>query len=141
MTDANNKCTLILVDTYAKVLDALGDPTRRALLELLRHAPRSVGTIATELPVSQPAVSQHLKVLREAGLVAMRRHGTSRIYRVDPAGLVPLRAYLDSFWHEALGAFAAAADAQADERADEVAGETVGSASARQTPEGGVHAR
>jgi DNA-binding transcriptional ArsR family regulator len=83
------------------------------ILEQLRGGPQSVSAIARVLPVSQPAVSQHLKVLKEAGLVTVRKDGTSRIYAVDPAGLVPVRAYLDSFWDEALGAFVDAADAKA----------------------------
>src|SRR5437868_12403765 len=95
---------------YGSGLDALGDGTRRAILERLRDGPLSVGVIAAELPVSRPAVSQHLRVLREAGLVSERRNGTRRLYRLDPAGLAELRAYLDSFWSEALAAFKSAAE-------------------------------
>ena len=91
-------------------MGVLGDPTRRAIFELLRSGPRSVGELASGLPVSRPAVSQHLRVLREAGLVSERREGTRRLYRVDPAGVTELRAYLDSFWDEALAAFEAAAE-------------------------------
>ncbi len=91
-------------------MDALGDGTRRAVLEQLRRGPRSVGEIAAELPVSRPAVSQHLRVLREAGLVTERREGTRRIYRLDADGLADLRAYLDSFWEQALAGFRAAAE-------------------------------
>ena len=76
----------------------------------------SVGDLSNQLPVSQPAVSQHLKVLRDADLVAVTRPGTSHIYRIDPAGLVPIRAYLESFWDEALGAFAAAAEGGGNEQ-------------------------
>jgi DNA-binding transcriptional ArsR family regulator len=94
-------------------MDALGDPTRRAIFEQLRSGPRAVGEIAGELPVSRPAVSQHLRVLKEAGLVTERRNGTRRLYRVDPDGVGALRAYFDEFWNEALAAFAAAAE---DER-------------------------
>jgi DNA-binding transcriptional ArsR family regulator len=94
-------------------MDALGDPTRRAIFERLRSGPRAVGELANELPVSRPAVSQHLRVLREAGLVTERRNGTRRIYRVDPDGLATLRAYFDEFWNEALAAFKEAAE---DER-------------------------
>jgi DNA-binding transcriptional ArsR family regulator len=94
-------------------MDALGDPTRRAIFERLRSGPRAVGEIANELPVSRPAVSQHLRVLKEAGLVTERRNGTRRLYRVDPAGLAELRDYFDAFWNEALTAFKAAAE---DER-------------------------
>ena len=94
-------------------MDALGDPTRRAIFERLRSGPRAVGEIANELPVSRPAVSQHLRVLKEAGLVTERRNGTRRLYRVDPDGLAELRDYFDAFWNEALTAFKAAAE---DER-------------------------
>ena len=98
---------------YQDRMDALGDRTRRAIFEQLRKGPRAVGEIADELPVSRPAVSQHLRVLKEAGLVTERRNGTRRIYRVDPDGLGEVRAYLDEFWNEALAAFKAAAE---DER-------------------------
>ena len=91
-------------------MDALGDPTRRAIFEQLRSGPRAVGELANELPVSRPAVSQHLRVLREAGLVTERRNGTRRVYRVDPNGLGALRDYFDAFWNEALAAFKAAAE-------------------------------
>jgi DNA-binding transcriptional ArsR family regulator len=94
-------------------MDALGDRTRRAIFELLRSRPRAVGEIADELPVSRPAVSQHLRVLKEAGLVTERQNGTRRIYRLDPDGLGELRDYFDEFWSEALAAFKAAAE---DER-------------------------
>ncbi len=90
---------------YATVLDALADPTRRAVFERLAEAPSSVGALAHELPVSRPAVSQHLKVLREAGLVVDEPVGSRRIYRVDPDGLEALRAYLDGFWNRALATF------------------------------------
>ena len=91
-------------------MDALGDPTRRAIFEQLRRGPRAVGEIADELPVSRPAVSQHLRVLKQAGLVKERRDGTRRLYRLDPDGLGELRDYFDDFWSEALAAFKAAAD-------------------------------
>jgi DNA-binding transcriptional ArsR family regulator len=97
-------------------MDALGDPTRRAIFEQLRRGPRAVGEIAGELPVSRPAVSQHLRVLKEAGLVSERRDGTRRLYRLDPDGLGALRAYFDQFWDAALADFKAAADA--NERRD-----------------------
>ena len=90
---------------YAQALQALGDPTRRAVLEELRDGPRAVGEIAARLPVSRPAVSQHLRVLKEAGLVADRPEGTRRLYRVDPEGLAELRAYVDAFWDDALAQF------------------------------------
>ena len=91
------------------VLDALGDPTRRQIFESLRGGPRSVGELADGLPVSRPAVSQHLRVLKEAGLVSDRKEGTRRLYRVDPGGLSGLRDYFDGFWGEALARFAAEA--------------------------------
>jgi DNA-binding transcriptional ArsR family regulator len=97
------------VNTNGVVLDALGDPTRRQILEALRRGPRSVGELAGGLPVSRPAVSQHLRVLKEAGLVADRKDGTRRVYRIDPGGLAGIRAYFDSFWDEALERFAAEA--------------------------------
>jgi len=97
---------------YSHALQALGDPTRRSVLEQLREGPRAVGEIAAQLPVSRPAVSQHLRVLKEAGLVTERQDGTRRLYRVDPDGLAGLREYLDGFWEEALGSFKAAAEAE-----------------------------
>jgi DNA-binding transcriptional ArsR family regulator len=93
-------------------MDALGDPTRRRIFERLRDGPRAVGELAAELPISRPAVSQHLRVLKEAGLVTERKDGTRRLYRVDPHGLTDLRQYFESFWDEALAAFAAAAEAE-----------------------------
>jgi DNA-binding transcriptional ArsR family regulator len=91
-------------------MDALGDPTRRAIFEQLRSGSRSVGEIAAELPVSRPAVSQHLRVLKEAGLVTERRSGTRRLYRLDPDGLGELRRYVEDHWNEALAAFKAEAE-------------------------------
>ena len=89
---------------------ALADPTRRAILERLIARPQAVGALARELPVSRPAVSQHLKVLKEAGLVRVSAEGTRRIYAIDPAGLGPIRAWLDKFWDKALAHFAEAAE-------------------------------
>jgi DNA-binding transcriptional ArsR family regulator len=86
-------------------LTALGDPTRQAIFERLAARPRAVGELAQDLPVSRPAVSQHLKVLKDAGLVADRREGTRRIYQLDPAGVGALRAELDRFWNQALAAY------------------------------------
>ena len=103
---------------YALAMDALGDGTRRQILERLRRGPRAVGELAAELPVSRPAVSQHLRVLKEAGLVTERRNGTRRLYRVDEEGLAEVRDYFDSFWTDVLAAFEAAAAAEAD-REDE----------------------
>jgi DNA-binding transcriptional ArsR family regulator len=91
-------------------MDALGDPTRRAIFEQLSAGPRSVGEIAEQLPVTRPAVSQHLRVLKEAGLVTERRNGTRRIYRLDPDGLTQVRDYFDRFWDAALAEFKAAAE-------------------------------
>ena len=93
--------------TYALALTALADPTRRAILETLRAAPRTVSEIAADQPVSRPAVSQHLKVLKASGLVSVEARGAARVYSVRPEGLAELRRYLDEFWSEALGAFAA----------------------------------
>ena len=93
-------------------MDALGDPTRRAIFEQLREGPRAVGEIAGDLPVSRPAVSQHLRVLKEAGLVTERRDGTRRLYRLDPDGLAQVRRYFDEFWTEALAGFKAAAESE-----------------------------
>jgi DNA-binding transcriptional ArsR family regulator len=98
------------VTTYQNGFNALADPTRRAIFERLAGGPRAVGELARELPVSRPAVSQHLRVLKEAGLVADRREGTRRLYRVDPRGVEAMRAYLDSFWSDALAAFQRAAE-------------------------------
>jgi len=93
--------------TYQRAIAALADPTRRRVFEELREGPQPVGRIAAKLPVSRPAVSQHLKVLREAGLVADRPEGTRRVYFIDPKGLGPLRAWLDQFWDQALANFEA----------------------------------
>ena len=94
---------------------ALADPTRRAVFERLRQGPRPVGDIARDLPVSRPAVSQHLRVLKDAGLVTERREGTRRLYRIDPDGLAAIRDYFDQFWNEALAAFKAAAESEGRE--------------------------
>jgi DNA-binding transcriptional ArsR family regulator len=93
--------------TYSNALAALADPTRRHVFEQLRTGPKSVGAIAATLPVSRPAVSQHLKVLRNAGLVDDRPDGARRLYFLDPRGLGALRAWLDGFWNESLAAFQA----------------------------------
>ncbi|MGH2869028.1 MAG: ArsR/SmtB family transcription factor [Solirubrobacteraceae bacterium] len=96
-------------------LAALGDSTRRAIFERLADRPSAVGELAYELPVSRPAVSQHLKVLKDAGLVIDTRAGNRRIYQVDPDGVAALRAYLDQFWNRSLAAFKSAV-----EKGDEV---------------------
>jgi len=90
---------------YGKALAALADPTRRRVFERLRRGPKSVGALAQGLPVSRPAVSQHLRALKEAGLVGDRAEGTRRVYFIDPHGLATLRRWLDGFWDEALAAF------------------------------------
>ena len=91
--------------TYVQSLEALGDPTRRSIFGRLRRGARSVTELAYELPVSRPAVSQHLRVLKDAGLVRERRDGTRRLYRIDPQGLAEVRDYFDDFWSDVLAAF------------------------------------
>ena len=100
---------------YLDPLDALGDPTRRAVFEHLKDGPRAVGELADGLPVSRPAVSQHLRVLKDAGLVADERAGTRRLYRIDPAGLAEIRAYVEGFWDTALAGFKEAAEHDGEE--------------------------
>jgi DNA-binding transcriptional ArsR family regulator len=97
---------LRFVGTYEAVLDALGDRTRRGIIQCLRAGPLSVGELAASLPVSRPAVSQHLTVLRRSGLVSYEELGTRNVYRLDPAGLTELRSWLDSFWQVALDSYA-----------------------------------
>lgn len=96
--------------TAGAVLDVLHDPTRRHVLEMLRGGERSVRDLTDGTTVSQPAVSQHLKVLREAGLVVARPEGARRLYRIDPNGFNAVRAWVDSFWDDALAAFVAHAE-------------------------------
>jgi DNA-binding transcriptional ArsR family regulator len=104
------------VATYGtEGLTALGDPTRREIFERLAERPRAVGELAGELPVSRPAVSQHLKVLKDAGLVLDRQAGTRRIYQLDLDGVDALRAYLDRFWSRALTSFKAAVEADQED--------------------------
>jgi DNA-binding transcriptional ArsR family regulator len=91
--------------TYGVALQCLSDPTRREVFERLRAGPMSVGVLAAGLPVSRPAVSQHLKALKDAGLVKDRSAGTRRVYYIDPDGLGELRRWLDGFWDDALDAF------------------------------------
>ena len=95
-------------------MQALGDPTRRTVFEQLRSGPRSVGELAHGLPVSRPAVSQHLRVLKGAGLVTDEQHGTRRLYRIEQDGLAELRAWFDSFWDTALAEFKAEAEREED---------------------------
>jgi DNA-binding transcriptional ArsR family regulator len=90
---------------YAKVLTCLSDPTRRRVFEKLRMGPQSVGVLARGLPVSRPAVSQHLKSLKAAGLVVDRSEGARRVYYIDPDGLGELRRWIDQFWDDALESF------------------------------------
>jgi DNA-binding transcriptional ArsR family regulator len=97
------------VNAYGHPLDALGHPTRRQIFELLRSGPRSVGELAAQLPVSRPAVSQHLRVLEEAGLVTHRPSGTKNLYGLNGRGVLELRQWVDGFWDEALIRFAEAA--------------------------------
>jgi DNA-binding transcriptional ArsR family regulator len=98
------------VNTNGHPLDALGDPTRRQIFELLRSGPRSVGELAAGLPVSRPAVSQHLRVLEEVGLVNHQRNGTRNVYELDSGGVTVLRDWVDEFWSEALARFKATAE-------------------------------
>ena len=104
--------SLPFVDTNGDAgLGLLGDPTRRAIFELLARRPSSVGELARQLPISRPAVSQHLRVLKDGGLVVSRPEGTRRVYRLDPDGVTALRAWLDRIWDQALTAFQKAAEA------------------------------
>ena len=98
------------------MITALGDPTRQPIFDRLSDGPRPVGELAAELPVSRPAVSQHLKVLKDVGLVLDRQEGTRRLYQVDTAGLAVLRTYLDQFWERSLASFASAAQEQKGEQ-------------------------
>jgi|SRR5579862_5668240 len=91
--------------SYGSALQCLSDPTRREVFERLRAGPRSVGALAQGLPVSRPAVSQHLRALKDAGLVAQRAEGARRVYYIDPEGLAELRRWLDGFWTDALESF------------------------------------
>ena len=95
---------------------ALSDPTRRAIFERLADGPRSVAEISRGLPVSRPAVSQHLRVLKDAGLVFARPQGTRQLYQVDPSGIEEVRRYFDQFWGRALAAFKKTAERQQEER-------------------------
>ena len=100
---------------HAEVLTALADPTRRAIFERLARAPSAVGELARELPVSRPAVSQHLKVLKSAGLVTDQAAGTRRVYSVDSAGIAAIREYFEQFWQQSLASFRTAASKPAQE--------------------------
>ena len=98
-----------------RVFAALADPTRRAVFERIAERPQTVGALAAQLPVSRPAVSQHLKVLKQAGLVADEPRGTSRIYRIDPHGLGPIRRWLDEQWERSLENFRKLAEQEDDQ--------------------------
>jgi DNA-binding transcriptional ArsR family regulator len=106
------------VGTYLNTdgLGALGDPTRRAIFGSLAERPRAVGELAAELPVSRPAVSQHLKVLKEAGLVIEHAAGTRRIYRLNPIGVSALRDQLDTFWNRAMASYKEVVEQPTEER-------------------------
>ena len=108
-------------DASARVLDALGDPTRRAIVDLLRGGPMPVGAIASQLPVSRPAVSQHLRTLKEAGVVGDEAVGTQRIYHVEPAAIEELERYARTFWSAALTRFGRQAQRQLEPEAKAVA--------------------
>ena len=101
------------MDTYRSI-EALGDPTRRRIFELVAESPRAVGELAQELPVSRPAVSQHLKVLKQAGLVLDRQDGTRRVYRLNPGGVEELRSYFERFWNQALADFKRVAEREGE---------------------------
>jgi DNA-binding transcriptional ArsR family regulator len=107
------------VAAYRGGFEALGDPTRRAIFELLGEGPRPVGDLARRLPVSRPAVSQHLRVLKDAGLVVDRAAGTRRLYQLNPEGIGAMRAYLDHFWDQALAAFAAVVEKDVEDDQEE----------------------
>jgi DNA-binding transcriptional ArsR family regulator len=117
LTTRSVGASLPFVHTYQRerALQALGDPTRREIFERLADGPLPVGQLARELPISRPAVSQHLKVLKDAGLVFDRPSGTRRVYQVDPAAVAALREYFDSFWGQALASFQAAAESAPDD--------------------------
>jgi DNA-binding transcriptional ArsR family regulator len=104
---------------YDTALAALADPTRRRVFERLKSGPQAVGAIARGMPVSRPAVSQHLKVLKEAGLVTDRPEGTRRVYYIDPHGLGALRGWLDQFWDQALAAFQAEVETASSKEKDD----------------------
>jgi DNA-binding transcriptional ArsR family regulator len=109
---------LVVIYQHAQQLDALGDSTRRAILERLLKGPQPVGEIARGFPISRPAVSQHLRILKHAHLVVDRPEGNRRIYELNPAGVEALRAYFDRFWDHALSAYKRAAEARAAAQSD-----------------------
>ncbi|MGH7032346.1 MAG: ArsR/SmtB family transcription factor [Stellaceae bacterium] len=107
---------------FSNVVIALADPTRREIFERLAAQPQSVGALALDLPISRPAVSQHLRVLKRAGLVSDRAEGAKRVYQIDPAGLSVMRQWLDRFWERSLDAFRAEADRAAGAEGEELPG-------------------
>jgi DNA-binding transcriptional ArsR family regulator len=114
------RINLRFVETYEAVLEALGDSTRRRIVDMLRRGgPSSVAELAARLPISRPAVSQHLTILRRSRLVTYEESGTRNVYRLDPAGLRDLRTWMDGFWQEALDAYAEAARKDARQHGDE----------------------
>jgi len=124
------------VGTYRDAgLNALGDPTRRAIFERLAEGPRAVGELANGLPVSRPAVSQHLRVLKEAGLVIDRPVGNRRLYQLNPSGVEALRSYFDQFWNSALSAYKAAVEQPDPEQPDPEQSEPEQSGSQQSDPE------
>jgi DNA-binding transcriptional ArsR family regulator len=110
------------VATYEAVLDALGDRTRRQIIQCLRVSPAAVGELAAQLPVSRPAISQHLRILRDSDLVTFETSGTKNVYRLDRAGLEALRGWLDGFWATVLESFAAHAEYGAETTAPHTEG-------------------
>jgi DNA-binding transcriptional ArsR family regulator len=104
------------VATYELVLDALGDRTRRQIVQVLRSGPVAVGDLAALIPVSRPAISQHLRVLQGCGLVDYESVGTRHLYRLDPTGLQEVRVWLDGFWDDVLSQFAEAASSEASKK-------------------------
>ena len=111
LTDSSVSCSLPFVETYGSTgIAALGDPTRRTIFESLARRPKAVGELAAELPVSRPAVSQHLRVLKEAGLVSDRADGTRRIYQIRQQGVQAIHGYLDQMWGQAMAGFQAEAE-------------------------------
>ena len=110
--------------TNGQVIGVLGDRTRREIFELLSERPASVGDLAELVPVSRPAVSQHLRVLKDAGLVSDERDGTRRIYHLDPDGVAEMRAYLDRFWNLAMAGFKQRVEQRAKQRVDQRREET-----------------
>jgi DNA-binding transcriptional ArsR family regulator len=107
------------VVTYGVVLDSLADATRREVLDLVRRRPSSVQEIADQLPISRPAVSQHLKILKDAGIVTSRAAGTRRVYTVTTDGFEVLRQWLDVMWRDALSSFASFVDNQPNDPGDD----------------------